>query len=90
MKNPLEQIIFEKYKLLKPFLNEQNKRLFAASEAISLGEGGVSIVSRATDISRDTISKACKELIIGKVGTGETPIPDGKIRASGGGRKKKF
>jgi len=88
MKNPLEQIIFEKYKLLKPFLNEQNKRLFAASEAISLGEGGISIVSRATDISRDTISKACKELIIGKVGTGETPIPDGKIRASGGGRKK--
>jgi hypothetical protein len=90
MKNPLEQIIFEKYKLLKPFLNEQNKRLFAASEAISLGEGGISIVSRATDISRDTISKACKELIIGKVGTGETLIPDGKIRASGGGRKKSF
>lgn len=88
MKNPLEQIIFEKYKLLKPFLNEQNKRLFAAAEAISLGEGGISIVSRATDISRDTISKACKELLSGKVGTSKTPIPNGKIRASGGGRKK--
>lgn len=88
MKNPLEQIIFEKYNLLKPFLNEQNKRLFAAAEAISLGVGGISIVSRATDISRDTISKACKELISGKIGTSEIPIPVGKIRASGGGRKK--
>ena len=88
MTNQLEQIISEKYESLKPFLDEQNKRLFAAAEAISLGEGGISIVSRATGISRDTISKGCKELESGTIGAGGTSIPDGKIRASGGGRKK--
>lgn len=88
MTNQLEKIISEKYELLKPFLNEQNKRLFAAAEAISLGEGGTSIVSRATGISRDTISKGCKELESGMVGSSGTSIPDGKIRAPGGGRKK--
>jgi hypothetical protein len=88
MDNPLENIISDKYELLKPFLDEQNKRLFAAAEAISLGEGGISIVSRATGISRDTLSKGCKELESRTVGTDETPIPDGKVRAPGGGRKK--
>ena len=68
MNNQLEKIISEKYELLKPFLDEQNKRLFAGAEAISLGEGGISIVSRATCISRDTISKACKELESGTIG----------------------
>ena len=64
MTTRLEQIISEKYELLKPFLDEQNKRLIAAAEAISLGESGISIVSRAIGISRDTISKGCKELEI--------------------------
>ena len=88
MTNQLEKIISEKYELLKPFLDEQNKRLFAAAEAISLGEGGISIVSRATGTSRDTISKGCKELESGMIGASGTSIPDGKIRAPGGGRKK--
>jgi hypothetical protein len=85
---PLEEIIFKKYELLKPFLDEQSKRLFAGSEALALGKGSISIVSRATGISRDTISKACKELLNKKVGTSDNPLPDGKIRAHGGGRKK--
>jgi transposase len=88
MTTRLEQIISEKYELLKPFLDEQNKRLIAAAEAISLGEGGISIVSRATGISRDTISKGCKELEIRTSGEIGTPVPEGKIRAPGGGRKK--
>ncbi|PAV12241.1 hypothetical protein ASJ81_20670 [Methanosarcina spelaei] len=88
MSNQLEKILSEKYELLKPFLDEQKKRLFAGAEAISLGEGGISIVSRATGISRDTISKACKELASGTIGASGTSIPDGKIRAPGGGRKK--
>ncbi|AKB29208.1 Mobile element protein [Methanosarcina siciliae T4/M] len=86
--NQLEKIVSEKYKSLKPFLDEQNKRLFAAAEAISLGEGGISIVSRATGISRDTISKGCKELESGIIGASGISIPDSKIRAPGGGRKK--
>src|SRR5674536_312074 len=77
MTTRLEQIISEKYELLKPFLDEQNKRLIAAAEAISLGEGGISIVSRATGISRDTISKGCKELEIRMSGEIGTPVPEG-------------
>ncbi len=88
MNNRLEQIISEKYNLLKPFLDEQKKRLFVAAEAISLGEGGISIVSRATGISRDTISKGCKELESGTTGGIGTSVPEGNIRAPGGGRKK--
>ena len=34
----LEEVISKKYNLLKPFLDEQSKRLFAAAEAISLGD----------------------------------------------------
>jgi transposase len=84
----LEEIISKKYNLLKPFLDEQSKRLFAAAEALSIGKGNISIVSRATGISENTIKKGCNELESGKVGTIETPIPDDKIRAPGGGRKK--
>ena len=36
----------------------------------------------------NTIKKGCNELESGTVGTIETPIPDDKIRAPGGGRKK--
>ena len=84
----LEEIISKKYNLLKPFLDEKSKRLFAAAEALSIGKGSISIVSRATGISENTIKKGCNELESGKVGTIETPIPDDKIRAPGGGRKK--
>jgi len=84
----LEEIISKKYNLLKPFLDEKSKRLFAAAEALSIGKGNISIVSRATGISENTIKKGCNELESGKVGTSETPIPDDKIRAPGGGRKK--
>jgi transposase len=76
----LEEVISKKYNLLKPFLNEKSKRLFAAAEAISLGN--ISLVSRAMDISEETIKKGCNELESGE------SLSDDKIRAPGGGRKK--
>jgi transposase len=78
----LEEMISKKYDLLKPFLDEKSKRLVAAAEALSLGTGNISIVSRATGISPDTIKKGCNELKSGK------SLSDEKIRAPGGGRKK--
>jgi hypothetical protein len=53
----LEEIISKKDNLLKPFLDEKSKRLLAAAEALSIGTGNISIVSRATGISQDTIKK---------------------------------
>jgi transposase len=76
----LEEVISKKSNLLKPFLDEKSKRLFAAAEALSLGN--ISLVSRAMDISEETIKKGCNELE-----SGET-LSDDKIRAPGGGRKK--
>ena len=78
----LEEIIPKKYNLLKPFLDEKGKRLFAAAEALSIGKGNISIVSRATGISENTIKKGCNELESGNSSS------DDKIRAPGGGRKK--
>ena len=78
----LEEIISKKYDLLKPFLDEKSRRLVAAAEALSFGNGNISIVSRATGISPDTIKKGCNELESG------TSLSDDKIRAPGGGRKK--
>ena len=75
-------MISKKYDLLKPFLDEKSKRLFAAAEALSIGTGNISIVSRATGISENTIKKGCNELESGK------SLSDDKIRAPGGGRKK--
>lgn len=77
-----EQLISKRYDLLKSSLDERSKRLYLAAEAISLGWGGVSTVSRSTGASPNTIVKGCNEL------ESEKTLHDGKIRASGGGRKK--
>jgi len=65
-------------------LNEAGLRLWAANEALSLGYGGVSAVSRATGISRTTIHAGMAEL--------ERPAAaaagEGRVRRSGGGRKR--
>ena len=44
----MEDIIRSKYLSLQSEFNERQRRLWAAAEAISLGHGGISIVSRAT------------------------------------------
>lgn len=51
----------------------------AANEARQFGYGGVSIVSRASGLSRVTIAKGMQEL-------DEPPLAPGRIRRSGGGR----
>ena len=45
-----------------PHLDEHARRLFAASEAVELGYGGISLVSRACGLSRVTITKGVEEL----------------------------
>jgi hypothetical protein len=44
------------YKKLRPFLNEQNQRMFAGAQAIALGRGGVRLVAAATGIAINTAS----------------------------------
>ena len=63
-----------------PLLNERQKRLYLANEAISYGRGGISLVSHVSGMSRTTITKAVAEL-------NNNDRIDGKTRQSGGGRK---
>ena len=65
-----------------PLLDERQRRLYLANEAISYGRGGISLVSRISGMSRTTITKAIDELNSNKK-------IDGKIRQYGGGPKYK-
>src|SRR5438128_703041 len=76
-----EEQLREKYSTLMPHLNEREKRLMLAADAKAIGYGGMSMVQRASGVSRVTITKGLAEL-------GEQPLPAGRIRLAGGGRKK--
>jgi len=65
-----------------PLLDERTRRLMAANEALSLGHGGMSEVSRACGLSRKAIAKGIREIEAG------TAPPPGRIRQPGAGRKK--
>jgi hypothetical protein len=51
-----------KYRLLEPSLNERTRRLWAATEAMALGRGGVTAVARASGLSRGVIVRGAREL----------------------------
>jgi hypothetical protein len=63
-------------------LEERTRRLWAAAEAKAVGYGGVSLVARATGLTRPTIHAGLKELASGIV-----PLPEGRGRRLGAGRK---
>jgi hypothetical protein len=71
-----------KFNSVWPVLDERTRRIVAASEAIALGYGGVSMVRRVCGLSRKAIAKGILE-----IQKGECPL-EGRIRRQGGGRKK--
>lgn len=77
-----ETLIRKKFQLMNPMLNEQSRRRWVATEAKALGRGGVSIVSRATGVSRNTIAAGMEEL------TDPKSVQEKRIRKEGGGRKR--
>src|SRR5271165_2638850 len=63
------------------------RRLVAAAEARVAGYGGVSLVARATGVSRRAITVGMGEL--NQSGSGsDSSAPGARVRRSGGGRKK--
>ena len=66
-------------------LNEYQARLFVAEKAWQLGRGGISHLSRLTGMSRVTITQGLREL---RGGGRLRPADAGRVRQSGGGRKK--
>ena len=85
MDTTTETSVREKLELLAPLFDEQIRRLWAAAEAQVLGHSGISLVARATGLSRTTIHQGIKDL----VKLHETKVLEKKkrIRAIGGGRK---
>src|SRR5881628_2043501 len=79
MSTPSE-LLKRKFRTAWPHLDERTRRIMAATEAVSLGFGGVSLVSRACGLSRKSIHKGIHELQEGK------PLV-GRIRRPGAGRK---
>jgi transposase len=75
--------IRKKYQALRSVLDERQRRLWAATEAQSLPHGGVSVVARATGLSRSTVHTGMRELSKGPGKAMET----GRVRRIGGGRK---
>ena len=73
--------IKQRYEALAGFLDERLRRIVAAAEAVVIGYGGISIVSRETGVSRRAIALGCEELKHPERAT------EKRIRKEGGGRK---
>lgn len=73
----------EKYRVLCGVLDERGRRVWAAAEARFLPYGGVSLVAKATGLSRTTIHAGIREL---QASRGK-PLASGRSRKAGGGRK---
>ena len=72
MKNSLiEEQVKSKFISLRPLMNEYLRRRWAAVEASTIGYGGISMVARATGLSRNTIVKGITEL---SENTDEIPV----------------
>jgi hypothetical protein len=70
-----------KLAVLFPHLDERQRRLLMGAEARSLGHGGIRLVARAAGVREGTVSAAVAELE-----SGGTPL--GRVRRTGGGRKR--
>ena len=71
-----------KFHSVWPLLDERTRRLMAASEAKTLGYGGVSLVRRACGLSRKAIAKGIRDIEAGAA------LVEGRIRRPGAGRKR--
>jgi len=71
-----ESSLRRKFTSVWPLLDERSRRLMAASEAVSLGYGGISQIRLASGLSRKAIANGIREIDEG------TALP-GRIRRSG-------
>jgi transposase len=76
-----------RYESLKGTLTERSRRLFAGSEALSFGYGGIAAVSSATELSVMVVRLGLAECQAIESGIAPTLEPH-QSRQPGGGRKK--
>jgi transposase len=78
--------VSQRFALLEDSLDERMRRLVTAAEAEVIGYGGVSLVARATGVSRRAITEGIIELKSG-ASSAASKSPS-RVRKPGGGRKK--
>jgi hypothetical protein len=78
-----ERMLAAKYGALEAALNERTRRLWAGTEALAFGRGGIATVMRATGLSRNTVVRGIRET------TEACPLDVARVRAPGAGRKAK-
>lgn len=82
-----EAEIEQRFESLNMTLTERSRRLFAGSEALTFGYGGIAAVSRATGLSPDTVRRGINECH--QIESGAAPaLEASRSRRRGGGRKK--
>ena len=72
--------IRERWHAVGSKLDEKGRRLFAAGEVRAAGRGGKAAVSKVTGLALSTIGRGLADL--------DTPLPTGRVRRRGGGRKR--
>lgn len=78
----IEKSIEFRLHTMLPILNEKQQRLYLATEAKSLGHGGITTISRLSGVSKNRISRGISQI------NENDQLPAGRVRKAGGGRKK--
>jgi transposase len=79
--SPASGKLKEKLSILLPALNEKQRRLLVGAEALSIGYGGIKLLSDITGLNPRTIRRGIQE-----IKTGNTDVE--RVRGEGAGRKK--
>jgi transposase len=82
----MQEKVIQKMKAFTPYLNEEQRRLYAASEAMALGYGGKRLIKRELGISHNTINKGIAQLESSTHNF--VNVSSSRQRKEGGGRKK--
>jgi Rhodopirellula transposase DDE domain len=80
----VEARIRRKFRLVAVELDERRRRQWAAAEARDVGWGGISLVARATGLSRPTIMAGLKDL---ERSAKSRLVAAARVRSPGGGRR---
>ena len=75
-------VLRRKYLRMRSTLNERSRRLWAATEALEIGRGGIVAVRRATGLSYTAVARGISDIRAGN------PVDPVRVRRPGGGRKR--
>ncbi|HEX2715836.1 MAG TPA: ISAzo13 family transposase [Candidatus Acidoferrales bacterium] len=87
MRQEGKESVRKRYELLQPHLEERGRRLWAATEALAFGVGGVRAVAEALQMSTNTILQGKRELQAEPIHSDRSGGGGGRQRRPGGGRK---